>query len=122
MYSSLSGNQTEYLVEIAGGDKRAHYARLVYRRPTPHPELTDQILGVGSIRTLPLLRSEDCDDTYSNLSTIWIPGYRGTVNRAEALHFFQGVNRPSISSGEVLPCYVLPASRVRWRGFEAVIR
>ena len=122
VYSSFSGNWTDYLIEIVGGDKKTHYARLVYQRPTAHPELTEQILGIGRFRTLPLLRSDDCDDTYSNISTAWIPGYRDTVYRADALHFYPGVSRPAIVSSEVLPCYVLPANRVHWRGFEAVIR
>jgi hypothetical protein len=122
VYSSFSGNRTDYLVEIVGSDKKTHFARLVYERPTAHPELTEQILGIGRVRTLPLLRSQNCDVTYSNFSTLWLPGYRETVYRAEGLHFYPKVNRLVIAEDEVLPCYLLPANRVRWHGFEAVIR
>lgn len=114
VYSSFSGSQAEYLIEITGVDKAPSLARLIYRHPLAHPEIPDALIDSGKLLSFPLYRSSECDEEYKTMSTRWLPGEKGKLQAREGVWFITGVTKPSIGNEEILPCYLLDARNVRW--------
>lgn len=116
IYSSFSGAQTEYLVEIVGTDKTSHFARLLYRHALTHPDIPELFVDSGSLHLIHLTRSTECDESYEILATRWLPGEYGLLRASAGLRFIAGVSKPAIAAGKVLPCYLMDARNVQWRG------
>lgn len=116
IYSSFSGSQAEYLIEINGADKAPHLARLIYRHPLAHPEIPDTLIDSGKLLSFSLYRSTECDEEYKTLATRWLPGEHGKLRASNSLWFISGVNKPDVGAEEILPCYLLDARNVHWYG------
>lgn len=116
VYSSFSGSQSEYLIEIHNSKQAPFLARLLYRHPFQHSEIPDEVIDSGSPYFFQLTRAEGCDQDYRTLSTLWLPSEGGKVRAYEGLRFVSRTARPSIAANEVLPCYLLSSREVRWKG------
>jgi hypothetical protein len=115
IYSSFSGNQSEYLIQITDPNNKPHYARLLYKHRVSHPEIPNDLVDSEKLHSLRLVRSEECDENYRTLATAWIPGLYGAFQVRDGLHFISGMSRPGITDEEVVPCYLLPPEDVHWR-------
>ncbi len=115
IYSSFSGNQTEFLLAISDDDnKPLHFARLLYRHSFSHPEIPDRLVDSGQVLRLQLARSAKCDETFASLTTAWLPGPYGTLRVVDPLRYVVGASVPQISGNDIVPCYVLDPRKVKW--------
>jgi len=114
IYSSFSGNQSEFLLEIKEDDNKTYFARLLYRQPPSHPEIPDTLIDSGKMLRFQLTRSAECDEPYATLTTAWMPGPYGTLRAVDSLRFVVGASRPLITGEEVVPCYLLNPRSVKW--------
>lgn len=115
IYSSFSGSQSEYLIQITDLNHKPYYARLLYKHRLSHPEIPNNLIDSGELHSLWLIRSKECDESYRTLATAWIPGPYGTFQIWDGLHFVSEISRPVITDDEVVPCYLLPPEGIRWR-------
>jgi hypothetical protein len=124
IYSSFSGSQAEYLVEVSDAGKVPHFARLLYLHRNTHPEIPDELVDSGKVLTWHLDRQDGCDESYNTLATAWLPeeGQYASVRVAKALHFVSGVTKPEISGEQVIPCYVLSPHNVHWRRMSITVK
>ena len=116
IYSSFSGSQSEYLVEIPTSKQAPFLARLLYRRAQQHPENADELIDSGKPFYLRLTRAEGCDQNYETLSTLFLPSEGGRVRAYDGLRFVSASTKPAIPASAVLPCYLLSPSEVHWKG------
>jgi hypothetical protein len=116
IYSSFSGSQSEYLVQIQTARQTPILARLLYRRPLQHPEIPDELIDSGESVYLRLTRAAECDQNYETLSTVWLLGEDRSVRAGNGLRFISKTVKPTITASEVLPYYLLSPREVRWKG------
>jgi hypothetical protein len=115
IYSSFSGSQSEYLVQIQSSKQAPFLARLLYRRPLQHPEIPDDLIDSGGRVYLRLVRAAECDQSYETLSTRWLPGDGGALQAHDGLRFISAHAMPTIAASEELPCYQLSQREIRWK-------
>jgi hypothetical protein len=113
IHSSFSGNHSEYLVQMQTPSQSPILARLLYRRPFPHPDIPDELIDSGRWNNLRVTRAPDCDQNYATLSTRWLPAGGESLRPFPGLRFVRGTEIPVVAPKEVLPCYRVE-SDIHW--------
>ena len=113
IYSSFSGSQSEYLVELRTSNQALFPARLLYRRALQSPDIPDELIDSGRPVYLRLTRATDCDQNYETLSTLWLSGTDGRLWAQDGLLFVHGIANLTIAANEVLPCYFIAPHEIR---------
>lgn len=116
IYSSFSGSQSEYLVEIQSSKQTPFLARLLYRHSFTHAEIPNELIDSGKAFYFQLTRAAECDQSYGTLSTRWLPGEGESLRAHNGLWFISGGPKPAIDAAAVLPCYLLSPHEIHSKG------